>query len=48
MDVLRTDESLRVVEYAGRYFAAGTDDKLKPIAVREHLKWWEENKNSVK
>ncbi len=46
-DVLRSDESLRVIEYAGRYFAQGTDDKLKPIAIDPHLKWWEENKDSI-
>ena len=48
VDVLRSDESLQVVEYAGRYFAQGTGDKLKPIAIKAHLKWWEENKDSVK
>lgn len=47
VDVLKHDESLRVVEYAGRYFAQGTGDKLKPIAIGPHLDWWEKNKNSV-
>ncbi len=46
-DILRSDESLQVVEYAGRYFAQGTGDKLKPIAIDAHLKWWEENKDSI-
>jgi len=48
MDVLNNDESLQVIEYAGRYFAQGTGDKLKPIAIRPHLDWWKENKNTIK
>ena len=47
VDVLRGDESLQVVEYAGRYFNQGTGDKFKPIAIGQHLKWWEENKDSI-
>jgi hypothetical protein len=47
-DALGTDESLQVVEYAGRSFAIGTGDKFKPLAIRQHLKWWEENKDSIK
>ncbi len=47
-DVLSHDENLQVVEYAGRYFAQGTGDKLKPIAIGPHLKWWEQNKDSIK
>jgi hypothetical protein len=47
VDVIRSDESLQVIEYAGRYFAQGTGDKLKPIAIGPHLKWWEENKDSI-
>lgn len=47
VDVLRSDESLRLIEYAGRYFAQGTGDKYKPIAIGPHLKWWEENKDSI-
>ena len=46
-DVLSSDESLQVIEYAGRYFAKGTGDKIKPIAIGPHLKWWEENKDSI-
>ena len=47
VDVLRTDESLRVVEYAGRYFAQGTGDRFKPIAIKQHLEWWSENKDTI-
>jgi hypothetical protein len=48
IDVLRNDENLNVVEYAGRYFEQGTNDQIKPLAIRVHLKWWEDNKGSVK
>ncbi len=47
VDVLRDDENLEVVEYAGRYFAEGTGDKLKPIAIEQHLEWWKENKDTI-
>jgi hypothetical protein len=46
-DALRNEESLNVVEYAGRWFAQGTGDQLKPLAIPQHLKWWDENKDSV-
>jgi len=46
--VLRDDESLQVVEYAGRWFTQGTGDQFKPLAIAEHLKWWAENRESVK
>lgn len=46
-EVLRSDESLQVIEYAGRYFAQGTGNKLKPLAIPMHLKWWDENKGSI-
>jgi hypothetical protein len=42
-EVLRSDESLQVVEYAGRYFAQGTGNNLKPLAIPIHLKWWDEH-----
>lgn len=48
IDVLRSDESLQVVEYAGRYFAQGTGDKFKPLAIEQHLEWWEKNKDTIK
>ncbi len=47
IDVIRNDESLLVVEYAGRYFEKGTDDKFKPLATEKHLEWWEKNKNTI-
>jgi hypothetical protein len=47
VEVLRMDKSLTVVEYAGRYFAEGTANKIKPIAIVAHLDWWEKNKDSI-
>lgn len=47
VDVIRSDESLLVVEYAGRYFKDGTGDNLKPLEIEQHLKWWKENKGSI-
>ena len=47
-DVLRNDSSLRVVEYAGLYFAGESKTKLKRLAVKQHLEWWEKNKDSIK
>jgi len=47
VDVLRSDESLLVIEYAGRYFEQGTGNKLKPLAIKQHLEWWKENKDSI-
>ena len=47
VDVLRRDESLLVIEYAGRYFEKETGNKLKPLAIKQHLEWWKENKDSI-
>ena len=48
VDVLRTDESLKVIEYAGRWFTDATGEKLKPLAIESHLSWWEENEGAIK
>jgi len=47
VEVLRKEKSLQVAEYAGRYFAQGTGNKFKPIAIIPHLNWWEENKHEI-
>ncbi len=47
VEVIRSDESLLVVEYAGRYFEEGTGDKFKPLAIEQHLEWWEKNKDTI-
>jgi len=46
--VMRTDSSLKVVEYAGRYFMGDENDKWKPLAVEKHIEWWEKNKDTIK
>ena len=48
IDVLQTDSSLKAVEYAGRYFMDGSKDKLKPLAIEQHVDWWNKNKDSIK
>ncbi len=45
IDVMKHDESLRAVEYAGRHFTAGTDQKIKPMAIEYLVDWWEKNKS---
>ena len=44
IDVIRNDDSLTAVEYAGRFFAKGAGIKLHPLAIEEYSKWWEENR----
>ena len=46
MNVMKTDKSLKVVEYAGIHFTSGTSQEIKPIAVEHLSKWWDENKSS--
>lgn len=43
-EIMRTDSSLTAVEYAGRYFTAGTGLKLKPLATEYLLNWWSEHR----
>ena len=45
VDVMRHDSSLRAVEYAGRYFTAGTEQNIKPMAVDYLSDWWETHKD---
>lgn len=46
--VLKNDQSLRAVEYAGRYFRKEAGLKKKTLAVSEFLDWWEKNKEYLK
>jgi seryl-tRNA synthetase len=48
MEVMETDESLNAVEYAGRHFTSGTEQKIKPLAVDHLSKWWKEHRNEFK
>ena len=48
MEVMRHDASLNAVEYAGRYFTAGADQKIKPLAVDYLYDWWQKNRSTIK
>lgn len=48
MEVMKTDSSLTVVEYAGRYFTAGTGQEMKPLAVSYISEWWEKHQQEFK
>jgi hypothetical protein len=45
IEVIRNDDSLTAVEYAGRFFAKEAGIKVVPIAIKEFSKWWDENKD---
>jgi anti-sigma28 factor (negative regulator of flagellin synthesis) len=47
-DILKDEKSLFVCKLAGYYFAKGTGDGLAPLGIRDHLKWWEKNKETIK
>lgn len=44
MYVIKHDSSLTAVEYAGRHFTSGTNQKIKPMAVEYLADWWEKHK----
>lgn len=44
MTVMKSDLSINAVEQAGRYFTAGTDQKIKPLAVTYLSEWWQEHR----
>jgi len=46
-DIIKNDDSLRAVEYAGRCFEKETSLKKKTLAITEYLNWWEENKDKI-
>ncbi len=47
VDVMTADESLKAVEYAGRYFIQESEDSFKPLEVTKHLDWWNEHKDAI-
>ncbi len=47
VDVMRSDSSLMVVEYAGRYFNEASGQRKKPLAVSYFLQWWKQNKDKI-
>jgi len=48
MNVMKTDSSLTAVEYAGRHFTSGTNQKIKPLAVEHLSNWWREHRQEFK
>ncbi len=48
LNVMQTDSSLTAVEYAGRYFTSGTDQKIKPLAVEYLGNWWRKHRQEFK
>ncbi|HCE42845.1 MAG TPA: hypothetical protein DET40_04805 [Lentisphaeria bacterium] len=44
VEVMRKDPSIRVINFTGGYLAVATGDGFKPLAIEEHLKWWDANK----
>jgi len=45
VDVMKTDASLQVVEYAARFFMKESNQKIKPLAIDPLLEWWAKHKN---
>lgn len=43
--VIKSDSSLKLVEYAARYFIQESKQNLKRLAIDEHLAWWDKNKD---
>ena len=49
LNVMQKDSSLTAVEYAGRYFISGTDQKkIKPLDVEYLGNWWREHRQEFK
>jgi len=47
-EVIRTDRSLKAVEYAGRFLSGVLNVKVKPLAIDALLQVWEQKRDSVK
>jgi hypothetical protein len=47
VEVIQHDESLRAVEYAGRYLREGLGENLSPLAIKSLLQAWEEKKDCI-
>lgn len=48
LNVMQTDLSLTAVEYAGRYFTSGTNQNIKPLAVKYLANWWRKHRQEFK
>lgn len=46
MHVMKIDQSLTAVEYAGRYFTTDTNLNIKPLAVDYLAQWWAANRKN--
>lgn len=44
IEVMKTDASLKAVEYAGRYFTMDLNLKIKPLAIDYLSNWWSEHR----
>jgi len=47
VEVMQTDSSLKVAEYAARYFKKESKDNFKNLYIEGHLKWWDEHKDEL-
>lgn len=48
ISVIETDDSLKAVEYAGRYFTKATKTNFKPLATLALIQWWKDNRATFK
>lgn len=48
VEVIKTNTSLTVIEYAGRFFIKLGKIKSRPIAIIHLTDWWDKNKDSIK
>ena len=48
IDVMKKEQNLYVLEIAGHEFTTLAGLQIKPLAVKYLLKWWEENKDTLK
>jgi ABC-type multidrug transport system fused ATPase/permease subunit len=46
--VLEAEQSLRILEIAGEEFTTIADLQIKPLAIRQLLRWWGENRNTIR
>jgi len=47
IDVLKKDESLTAIFYAGQFFAQESGLKWSPFVIQPLLDWWEKNKGNI-
>lgn len=47
VDVIKKDNSLRVVSYASRLLQSESKKKFLPLLIDEVLEWWDKNKDTI-